>query len=66
MTETSLPEIIEEKCDGCGKCERDCPTRVVTLIDFKPQFTRPEKCTYCGICEDICPQNAIQLHYQIE
>lgn len=60
-----LPEIHLEKCDGCGKCEQECPTEAVALVNDRPEFTQPEACTYCGICEDICPRGAIELFYQI-
>ncbi len=32
MTESGLPEIIEEKCTGCGKCVGACPRCIITLI----------------------------------
>ncbi len=66
MSETTLPEIAEEKCNACGLCAESCPEGAVTIVAARPAFTAGEVCTYCGICEDLCPTGAIELSYEIQ
>lgn len=54
-----LPELIEEKCIECMRCERTCPYFAITFED-KITFN-PEKCFSCGLCVSICPTDAIRM-----
>lgn len=47
-----------ERCVGCGLCERNCPASTITLENGKP--TWGEKCFQCMRCINECPQEAIQ------
>jgi ferredoxin len=44
-------------CDGCGECERRCPTGHIKMIDGKPEWFKP--CLLCAACSTVCPENAI-------
>ncbi|MGQ4915241.1 MAG: 4Fe-4S binding protein [Candidatus Asgardarchaeia archaeon] len=58
------PEVIEEKCTGCGLCEKAC---VYFAIKVNPETKKAvvdkEKCFGCGLCYTVCPFDAIVLHY---
>ena len=54
-----LPQIDLRKCDGCGVCERLCPTGAVALVAGHAVIVRPHDCSYCEICESYCPRGAI-------
>ncbi len=47
--------IIEEKCDGCGRCSRACPYGGIEIQGKKAVVT--ERCTSCGACIDACKKN---------
>ena len=51
------PQMLyfQDKCTGCGKCEKVCPT--------------PGKCTLCGRCQIFCPVDARKVcgkEYSVE
>lgn len=51
--------ILQDKCRGCGICQRNCPQGAISG-KIKGTFTiDPEKCIKCGICINKCPFNAI-------
>ena len=52
---------IEEKCIGCGTCERQCPTRVFAVVDKKSTAPNIKECMACRLCEVICPVKAIKV-----
>ena len=48
--------IQPDKCQGCGRCHRACPTeaimgdlRMIHIID-------QERCIKCGTCLEVCPK----------
>lgn len=47
----------EASCDGCGLCEKMCPTRSVTMADGKPVWSAT--CEQCMRCVNFCPKKAI-------
>lgn len=55
-----MKELISnpELCDGCMKCERNCPQNAIRVINEVPIF-----CMHCGRdkapCLNICPNEAI-------
>jgi MinD superfamily P-loop ATPase len=49
----------DERCTGCGTCERVCPRANVKLADGKPKWHG--NCGMCQACFQWCPQSAIQM-----
>jgi ferredoxin len=64
-----IPLIVEEKCNGCGKCVALCPVEAMTLVSsndpIKPNRKKAklhrEICLGCGICLNGCDKMAIEL-----
>lgn len=48
----------DEKCNGCGICEKVCPVRNIRLEDHKPRWQG--NCEHCLACIQWCPAEAIQ------
>jgi ferredoxin len=65
-TRNKIPFLLDPACNGCGLCERVCPSGTIVMRDGKP-FRRPEKdCWYCYACFNFCPEQAILVkHYQL-
>jgi ferredoxin len=55
----SLDFIADEKCNGCGICEKICQVNNITMVDHKPQWAT--HCLTCFACLHWCPQQAISL-----
>ena len=63
-----LLESENERCIGCGLCEKICTSnciRIITdrgedgrkkILDYSINFGR---CIYCGLCAEVCPELAI-------
>jgi len=68
-TTNFIPEIIEEKCNGCGKCVSLCPVEAMTLVtasDPQKQGKKKAKldddqCLGCGVCLKGCNVDALKL-----
>lgn len=68
-TTNFIPEIEEEKCNGCGKCVNACPVEAMTLISandpHKPKKKKAslneELCLGCGVCVRTCAREGIHL-----
>lgn len=54
------PEIIREKCLGCGDCQRACPVAAVKMSAGKAQIDE-KKCLHCLCCHESCAYNSIKL-----
>lgn len=52
------PFYADEKCTGCGICEKICPARNISLVDKKPAWQH--RCEQCFACLQWCPEEAIQ------
>lgn len=54
---------INEKCFGCGRCEKNCRPGAIKLEDLPDGTSRivltPWKCTECGHCVIDCNNHAI-------
>ncbi|WP_230741889.1 EFR1 family ferrodoxin [Methanooceanicella nereidis] len=50
--------VADSKCISCGKCEKACPSKTITLINKKPSWNWD--CQGCQRCINICPVKAIQ------
>ena len=68
-TTNFIPEIIEEKCNGCGKCVNACPVEAMTLVSSndpnKPKMKKAklseDLCLGCGVCVRNCEFDSIHL-----
>ena len=48
----------EKGCIGCGKCERNCPSQAIKLINNLAVIDY-DKCVKCGNCAEVCPRKCI-------
>jgi len=68
-TTNFIPEIVEDKCTGCGKCAAICPVEAMTLVTasdpHKPKKMKAkldrDQCLGCGLCLKGCDCGALQL-----
>ncbi len=54
----TVPEVIEEKCNACGKCRDLCRFNAITVFG-KKLMTFPELCHACGGCFLVCPEESL-------
>lgn len=52
--------INEDKCVGCGSCVRECPRRIIDVVNGKAKYS-DNNCMNCGHCYAVCPVNAVSL-----
>ena len=53
------PNVDKQKCNSCGKCATQCPTRAIDLKN--PTLTDGKKCMMCCRCINVCPNEARYL-----
>ena len=51
--------VDEDKCTGCGKCEKLCPMNNIRVINKKA--VQNNQCTMCYRCINNCPKQAMTL-----
>lgn len=49
--------IDSECCNGCGRCERECPTNAIHVNGKAMRDT--SKCIHCYRCAAVCPTKAV-------
>lgn len=54
-----VPEVNQDKCDGCGRCQEVCAYNAIAVVN-KEVLIFPELCHGCGSCAYFCPRNAIK------
>ncbi len=52
--------IDEEKCTGCGLCEKYCRFDAIYRREDR-YFVNPMKCEGCTLCSLVCPERAITI-----
>jgi len=68
-----IPEVDQDRCNGCGECQRACEYNAIAVISPVKNNTGnksgkkgskvlifPELCHSCGACAYFCPQKAIR------
>ena len=53
------PEIFPEDCIGCGKCQKLCKEKAITIECDFPSIDL-EKCMSCGDCINGCPTGSLK------
>jgi MinD superfamily P-loop ATPase len=53
-----IPQVDEERCDGCERCAEVCQYHAIVVLGGAP-LVFPELCHGCGSCALNCPQGAI-------
>lgn len=54
----SIPEVVKEKCTGCGICSDVCEFSAITVVKGNVLIF-PELCHSCGACKLFCPEGAV-------
>lgn len=49
----------DDRCKGCGICQKVCPTQNITIVNGSPQWNH--RCHGCNSCVAYCPTKAIQF-----
>jgi len=57
----SIARVDESKCNGCGICERVCPTLSIRVGEDFLAHVDESSCTGCTACMDRCPQYAVSI-----
>ncbi len=62
--EAEAAQVFLDYCNGCTRCEADCPYTAITMVPRSddapfPQeaLVDPDKCVACGICMGSCPSS---------
>lgn len=46
-----------DACVGCGKCEKICPARNISMVESRPRWA--SRCFSCCGCFHVCPVHAV-------
>jgi len=52
--------IINDKCTGCTKCAKTCPTDAIPYTPYEIHHIDTKKCVQCGLCIEECSFDAIE------
>lgn len=50
-----------EACNYCGLCEKNCPTKNITIKKEKGKVSFGNNCMFCTRCYNFCPKKAIHF-----
>lgn len=65
MMSTTPIYSVENECQDCCKCIRQCPVKAIKVVDGHARVI-PESCIVCGHCVEICPSGAKRVRDDIE
>ena len=54
----NVMKVCKVSCIACGICEKNCPTKAISILDNIPIIDY-SKCSNCGTCAEKCPRNLI-------
>lgn len=57
MHSAGKPYVKQEKCVGCGFCQKNCAHDAITITNHKASINH-DKCVGCGRCIGACPKDA--------
>nr|ABD75790.1 iron-sulfur cluster-binding protein [uncultured bacterium] len=57
---TVRPQVVSEKCIGCGFCRDACPVQVISMVEKHAEI-KQRHCIHCYCCHEMCPHDAIEL-----
>lgn len=63
-TSNFIPTCNEEKCIGCGKCEKACPIDMISMVKKENGSVaeiNQDLCIGCGVCVRNCPNQSLSL-----
>ena len=62
VEERVIEIVSEERCTGCDRCVRICPTDVFDAVPGgAPVIARPDACQTRFMCELYCPVDALYV-----
>jgi ferredoxin len=56
---STIPYYADSSCNGCGICEKVCPSKRIKLVDGKPVWQDDVQCYFCYACFNFCPTQSI-------
>jgi len=51
----------DNKCNGCGICEKVCLSKKIRITDKGPVWQRNVLCYMCFACLNYCPKQSVQI-----
>lgn len=56
-----LKFYADEKCTGCGVCEKVCLSKKIKMENGRPIWLKDVRCFKCYACLNYCPKQAVQI-----